>query len=434
MALTDLARLPKINQVEYKDQYFSGVQSKIFFGNVWVDDIVTINWDLVEQKAPLYGYASDKYDAVARGTQIVQGVFTIAFKHKDYINVILDALNARGEGKRNILERLKENKARKAYEARQQGKAKYGPPVTTNYARILDDALKEDSGADYSGMRTFLEDRIWGQIIQGLREQPIDKDKNLQTIVSGFDIVATYGNPTNHPDEWTSKTINDCHVTGIRQILQPTGEPVLEAYTFFGKMMDPYRIDEKKAPMSERASDPFGGQFGGHGTELAQRVLETSAGEVEPRESVKDSEGNEIEDDPFDAPDEGAGGPTLKRVTILQPASNETKWMFDNTMPVITAEALAVGLPDGLQNKVQFNWLARYTIKAGGVNRNNTTTFELSTTGRFATFDFSAYEDRGFILGSGDSMSGGSCTIRVVATYGGVDMMSDPVTIVVLNP
>jgi hypothetical protein len=410
---------PQQKQLEYNDWYYSGSQAKVFFGNVWVDDIVTIQWDLVEQKAPLYGYASEKYDAVARGTQIVQGVFTIAFKHKDYITVILDHLNSRGEARANVLQRLRENKARKAYEARAQSRAQNETafPKTTNYERILDDALREGSGADFQGMKTFLEDRIWGQISQGLQEQALDKDKLLQTIVSGFDVVVTYGNTTNHSSEWTSKTIADCHITGIRQLLNPTGEPILEAYTFFGKMLDPYRKDET-ARLSERASDPFGSEFEGHSVDTSELDLLTMGEDLENKEPLTDSAGNPFDDDPHDVPDNVNSNIVLRGVNIDIPSQHKTFWIVNDVLPTIDLSATAVGVPGGLQSKVSFQWSLTYLE-----TQPPWATIVVDATGRSTSIDLDT---------TGAPTRPASLRINVTASYNGISVKADERTAVLL--
>ena len=164
-----LGKEPKA--VEYNDMYFSGAQSKVFFGNIWVDDLVTLNWDLVEQKAPLYGYASSTYDGVAKGTQIIQGVFTIAFKRNEYISTVIDSLNARGDSGKNVLERVKEAKGRRALDARAQSQANHPAnfPKVLNYEQLLDRVRSDGTGA-FSDVSAFLKDNIWESIGNSRRD------------------------------------------------------------------------------------------------------------------------------------------------------------------------------------------------------------------------------------------------------------------------
>lgn len=78
----------RANFQTYPYDYFCGTNAKVFFGDVWVDDIVSIQYTVNQGKEPIYGYASQTFDAVARGTVIVQGSFSISFKEMGYLNVV----------------------------------------------------------------------------------------------------------------------------------------------------------------------------------------------------------------------------------------------------------------------------------------------------------------------------------------------------------
>ena len=48
-----------------KFDHYSGSQIGVWFGNVYLDDINAIQWTRQQAKKPLYGYASQTFDAVA---------------------------------------------------------------------------------------------------------------------------------------------------------------------------------------------------------------------------------------------------------------------------------------------------------------------------------------------------------------------------------
>ena len=93
------------SMVEYQrfsEEYFSGCDVSIYFGDVLVDDIVTMQFSINENVAPIYGYASYTYDAVARGTRLIQGSFRISFKEAYYIHAVTNELeNERKTGTTN---------------------------------------------------------------------------------------------------------------------------------------------------------------------------------------------------------------------------------------------------------------------------------------------------------------------------------------------
>ena len=87
------------NYATYKYDYYAGSQAKVYFGDVWVDDIITIQWSSSQNKTPIYGYASQNFDAVAKGTFLVEGSLTIAFKEVGYLNVIMNLLKRQQQDK-----------------------------------------------------------------------------------------------------------------------------------------------------------------------------------------------------------------------------------------------------------------------------------------------------------------------------------------------
>lgn len=102
------------NYRTYPYDYFSGIDAKVFFGDVWVDDIVTIQYTVSQNKVPIYGYASQLYDAIARGTVIVNGSLTIAFKEMGYLNMVQRLIETQQQGAVTALEQTVREYAEKA--------------------------------------------------------------------------------------------------------------------------------------------------------------------------------------------------------------------------------------------------------------------------------------------------------------------------------
>lgn len=74
----------------YNVEYFSGAQTAIYIGDVWVDEITSISFQVSQHRRPLYGYASELFDDVAEGTVLVSGNFTINFKEAGYLWLVLN--------------------------------------------------------------------------------------------------------------------------------------------------------------------------------------------------------------------------------------------------------------------------------------------------------------------------------------------------------
>lgn len=85
------------SRVEYQlfsSEYFSNADVKLYFGDIWVDEVVSIGFQLQEDVLPIYGYNSYTFDAVARGKRIIQGSFGINFTTVGYLHQIVANANA----------------------------------------------------------------------------------------------------------------------------------------------------------------------------------------------------------------------------------------------------------------------------------------------------------------------------------------------------
>lgn len=76
---------PLAGATYYEYDYFSGSQISIMFGDVLVDSIVHIDFVANQSKTPVYGYANQYYTFAADGKVLVQGSLTVAFKESGYL-------------------------------------------------------------------------------------------------------------------------------------------------------------------------------------------------------------------------------------------------------------------------------------------------------------------------------------------------------------
>lgn len=77
---------------EWRSAYYSGLDVSMYFNEVYMDEIVQLQFQEVEQARPLYGYADYVFRKISRGSRLVQGTFTINFKESAYIPKLLAVL------------------------------------------------------------------------------------------------------------------------------------------------------------------------------------------------------------------------------------------------------------------------------------------------------------------------------------------------------
>lgn len=219
------------------DTYYSGTDTQIFFGDLWVDEIVEIEWSMVEQVAPIYGYSSYTFDKVARGNRYVQGSFAINFKEVGYLQMILDSLSSDMKENKtwfNLEEYVDKQENSSSFDAREKYKG-------TSVSALLN---------NFYGEANKYEEAIWGRKSDYSSELNSRKDssffydvranannKKLQD--KGFNILLNYGRREQDLrgslSSKTAQSIVGVQLTGVSQQIDPSGNPVREVYSFIAK-------------------------------------------------------------------------------------------------------------------------------------------------------------------------------------------------------
>lgn len=196
----------------YWEDYYCGSDVVVLIGDTWVDDIITIQYTNTNNKSPIYGYMSEEFDAVAKGTRIIQGQFAIAFKEIGYLYNILDRFESANKGVEVVFG---------------EGKSKF---------RI------EDSDEEPTSVLQPLNSK---EIIQSKRLPDRfgyveNRNSGGYVKVSGFDIIVSFGDVSEKNRGGTVDVINNCHITSRSIVCEPTGEPIAEIYSFFGRALNKY--------------------------------------------------------------------------------------------------------------------------------------------------------------------------------------------------
>ena len=277
----------------YPYDYFCGTNARVFFGDIWVDDIVTIQYSVRQDKEPIYGYASQNFDAIARGVVIVQGSFTIAFKEMGYLNVVQNTLEAQlsrskqagGRAVTNVFEnkRALASSGLLAYDPRID-RVNYGgkiadlptgsPEIIRNQETIEDILQYKKYGTntvseglsthfvgdskprDFEDFAELLEDSIWGDSNGNVLSDPVYKFRRADEFDYNWDgnedmggikvakgdnyaevlnIMISFGDLNDYRAEHTMTVLNDVHIVSTSMVVSPTGEPIGETYMFIAR-------------------------------------------------------------------------------------------------------------------------------------------------------------------------------------------------------
>lgn len=184
------------NRYENNVRYYSSVDADIYFGNMFIDEVVSVAWQVQQNAMPIFGYNSYTFDDMAVGNRIVSGQFAVNYTQSNYLTKVL-----------NDLTKI----SRKMY------------------------------GEDNPATSKFTDsDRI---------------RRNTPIWDAGFDLMVGYGEKYN--DSYESLIILDCcQITGCTQQLDYNGEPVIEVYSFIARDMKFSQVSTVETPAA-RAMNPI---------------------------------------------------------------------------------------------------------------------------------------------------------------------------------
>ena len=230
-----------MNQDLYTNQfsYYSGSQITVWFGNIFIDDIFSIQWVRTQNKMPIYGYASKNFDSVANGTVLIQGNFVINFRQHGYMAAIMSSIKSlyaafSSSGSTNTaVWATVQNLI-----AQHLANGTFGP-------QSVDDIIALGNSEDFFAVAEQYQNAVWGQAAtEGCTMSPADVQQS-NDIPNGFDILISYGSPPTSDHQTavqmiqsTTKTLNGVHLVGESQVVQIGGQPVQEQYSFIARETD----------------------------------------------------------------------------------------------------------------------------------------------------------------------------------------------------
>lgn len=237
----------------------------LYFGAVFMDEIVSIQYQELEQVRPNFGYADFTFRSVSRGSRLVSGSFTINFKESMYLPKLLETLRNPGTMEAN-LQRLD------GFDPyTQEAKDKLASTSVVKMAIAGDYSLEDFISMAKSGSNTYrptdfnldshyaetmdaLDSAIWGEG-EHFNERDVIKRTASETTrgieldrakfrgpTDGFDIIIKYGQPADRypgqPGWGTIEKIRGCHITGASKAIDDSGRNIMEVYNFLAKTVE----------------------------------------------------------------------------------------------------------------------------------------------------------------------------------------------------
>ena len=253
----------------YNNEYFSGAQVALYIGDVWVDDVTSLAFNVGQNRVPLYGYADQLFRDMSKGQVLVQGQFSINFKEAGYLFVILSRYKELVEGKGTRLNPFisgdaisqanienmignktitasERNAMKQALTAMLANDTKKGEEMTA-FKKVLIQHTANSPEANLLGYATdprlgkstaesafeIFEDAIWGKDEGSLDERARRADADD---LNPFDIYIAYGDfMGNDRVNHTIQKIVGVHIVGTSKQIVIDGQPIQETYNFLAK-------------------------------------------------------------------------------------------------------------------------------------------------------------------------------------------------------
>ncbi len=238
----------------YNIEYYSGAQCAVYIGEVLVDEVTSISFEVQQSKRPLFGYADQLFRDVSKGQVFVQGQFTINFKEAGYLWLILHRYRSTIANKPHPFFKFKDEATGKDQDSAQRFNIERIIDNDLSSIDLRNDALStlaasaaltgfpgggrsSDVGATLgiaeSEFEQF-EDAIWGPIGKNIPEEPHRRADD--SLLNPFDIYLAYGdfagdNRNNH----TIRKIEGVHIIGTAQRIEIDGMPISEQYSFIAR-------------------------------------------------------------------------------------------------------------------------------------------------------------------------------------------------------
>ncbi len=264
-----MSSAPIIYNRVYDLDYFDDTDMMLYIGDVWVDEVTSLQFICRQEKTPLFGYASQLFDATAAGHVIVQGAFTINYKEQGYLWAVLRRWFSMGPGapgfSNDPLQKVG-NKAQNLFsnKLKEETFGRGSRPIKSSNGTLVSRASIErlvqgsvprqerydfyHSLAGYASVnleKGQAKDTVFEDIVEAFEDElwlTTDNDRLLEQVrrtddnaFDDFDIYVTFGNYSTPGANHTAVKITGVRLLSQGKAIQIGGGCIQESYEFLGR-------------------------------------------------------------------------------------------------------------------------------------------------------------------------------------------------------
>lgn len=194
----------------YDTNYFTGSQVSLFLGPVWIEDFVSIRWQMRNSKSPVYGYNELYSDMDISGKFLVEGSLTVNFRETDYLQRLILQIQQAIENQPDKIDDIIES---------QKGKFR---------TRIENRLLQENSG-DASKVAALIEEAKTRLNVL------VNELSNQEENIFNFELTVVAGNYRSGADDSAIKIFEGFTISDEIGQSEPDDTPLYTTYRWYAR-------------------------------------------------------------------------------------------------------------------------------------------------------------------------------------------------------
>ena len=204
------------------DGYFTAAQARVYVGNLFLDELSSIEYALQVNTVPVYGYSSRYADAYADGRSLVQGQLVLNWVYAGYLYTVID-------------EYRKMMQFEAQPDATGQQAKQLSNLVAYRKAVLASDKLKDNAALLDAKIDQLVQDpdavRKARRQLAAAGTDPVYNNAAYAPVA--FDLVVEIGSGSRR----TVRKLEKCRVISNEQVIAGDGRSLLDAYGFIARRM-----------------------------------------------------------------------------------------------------------------------------------------------------------------------------------------------------
>jgi hypothetical protein len=200
--------------------YFTGAQVRLYIGNLFIDELYALQYQLMANVVPIFGYPSRYFDALGEGRSIVQGQLVLNFVHQGYLYA---ALSNTLRQQKQVQQSTNGTKIAQAMKGLGQFKASNNQAASAQVAQSLSSLLLNSSPDDIATAQTLLRTR---PPTDPYAANPVYKRMF-------FDMRLEIGSGSYR----SIRMLEKCRLGANEQLIDQSGQVIGETYTFTARRL-----------------------------------------------------------------------------------------------------------------------------------------------------------------------------------------------------